>query len=64
MQELEIEKRFLVPEEKLEELMGVVIADSRKMMNDVYIQRFLYQSMSLRYYQMESSPMLKKNVIL
>lgn len=37
MQELEIEKRFLVPEEKLEELMGVVIADSKKMMNDVYI---------------------------
>ena len=37
MQELEIEKRFLVPEEKLEELMVAVIADSKKMMNDVYI---------------------------
>ena len=37
MQELEIEKRFLVPEEKIEELMGEVIADSEKMMNDVYI---------------------------
>ena len=37
MQELEIEKRFLVPEEKVEELMGTVIADSKKMMNDVYI---------------------------
>ena len=37
MQELEIEKRFLVLEEKIEELMGVVIADSKKMMNDVYI---------------------------
>lgn len=37
MQELEIEKRFLVPEEKIEELMATVIADSKKMMNDVYI---------------------------
>ena len=37
MQELEIEKRFLVPEEKIEELMVAVIADSKKMMNDVYI---------------------------
>lgn len=37
MQELEIEKRFLVPEEKTEELMGAVIAGSKKMMNDVYI---------------------------
>ena len=34
MQELEIEKRFLVPEEKIEELMGAVIAGSKKMMND------------------------------
>ena len=37
MQELEIEKRFLVPEKKIEELMGMAIADSKKMMNDVYV---------------------------
>ena len=33
MQELEIEKRFLVPAEKIEELMEAVVADSKKMMN-------------------------------
>lgn len=37
MQELEIEKRFLVPAEKIEELMRMAIADSKQMMNDVYV---------------------------
>ena len=37
MQELEIEKRFLVPEDKVEELKGFIVPDSGVKMNDVYI---------------------------
>lgn len=37
MQELEIEKRFLVPEEKIEEIKSFVVPNSEVLMNDVYI---------------------------
>lgn len=37
MQELEIEKRFLVPEDKVNELKGFIVPDSGIKMNDVYI---------------------------
>ncbi len=37
MQELEIEKRFLVPEDKVDELMSFIVPDSGVKMNDVYI---------------------------
>lgn len=37
MQELEIEKRFLVPQDKLEELKSLVVPGSKTVMNDVYV---------------------------
>ena len=37
MQELEIEKRFLVPEDKVDELKSFIVPDSGVKMNDVYI---------------------------
>lgn len=37
MQELEIEKRFLVPEEKIEEIKSFVVPNSEVLMNDVYV---------------------------
>lgn len=37
MQELEIEKRFLVPEDKINELKGFIVPDSGIKMNDVYV---------------------------
>ena len=37
MQELEIEKRFLVPQDKLEELKRLVVPGSKTVMNDVYV---------------------------
>ena len=37
MQELEIEKRFLVPEDKVEKIKPFVISNSKVVMNDVYI---------------------------
>lgn len=37
MQELEIEKRFLVPEDKVQQLKSHIVADSKVVMNDVYV---------------------------
>lgn len=37
MQELEIEKRFLVTEEKLEKIKSFIVPNSKVLMNDVYI---------------------------
>ena len=37
MQELEIEKRFLVLEEKVEKIKSFIVPNSKVLMNDVYI---------------------------
>ena len=37
MQEIEIEKRFLVPEEKIEQIKSFIVPNSKVLMKDVYI---------------------------